>query len=216
MCQGLFIVGTDTDVGKTYQTVRLAQSLRAKNLRVGCYKPVASGFSREAWDSDVSLLAQACGVERDLLGRVCPQSFYAPLAPPVSAALEGKQVDEALLRDGAVWWKAHCDFLLVEGAGGVMSPISQSLTVIDLAVQLAFPLVLVVANRLGCVGQTLLAAEALQRRNLRLEAIVLNTRASESGFNQLELSNLQLIQQFLPYIPIVLDASDLADGRLFG
>lgn len=210
MNPGIFIVGTDTDVGKTYQASRLAEALRKMHLRVGCYKPVASGAPLFDERSDPSLLARACGVERNLLGKVCPQAFVAPLAPPVSAKLEGSRVDEQLLVDGAKWWQGNCDVLLVEGAGGVMSPISDSLTVIDLAQKLALPLLMVVANRLGCVSHTLLAVEAIQRRNLHLEAIVLNTRGDSGQSIQLEATNLSLIQQFLPAIKIVRNAEELA------
>jgi dethiobiotin synthetase len=213
MNRGLFIVGTDTDVGKTYQAVRLAEALRNRNLRVGCYKPVASGAPIEAEGSDASLLAKACGVERNMLNRVCPQAFSTPLAAPVAARLEGKQVDEDLLVNGANWWQTNCELLLVEGAGGLMSPVSPSLTVIDLAERLGFPLLLVVANRLGCVSHTLLAAEAIQRRNLRLAAIVLNSwLPKNTGSEQelLEQTNFSLIQQFVPAIPIVGNADELA------
>jgi dethiobiotin synthetase len=220
MNRGLFIVGTDTDVGKTYQAVRLAEALRSRNLRVGCYKPVASGAPVEAEGSDASLLAKACGVERNLLNRVCPQAFSTPLAAPVAASLEGKQVDEDLLINGANWWQANCELLLIEGAGGLMSPVSPRLTVIDLAQRLGFPLLLVVANRLGCVSHTLLAAEAIQRRNLRLAAIVLNTwhtglacnipKSTGSEQELLEQTNFSLIQQFVPAIPIVGNADELA------
>jgi dethiobiotin synthetase len=220
MNRGLFIVGTDTDVGKTYQAVRLAEALRSRNLRVGCYKPVASGAPVEAEGSDASLLAKACGVERNMLNRVCPQAFSTPLAAPVSASLEGKHVDEDLLINGAKWWQTHCEILLIEGAGGLMSPVSQRLTVIDLAQRLGFPLLLVVANRLGCVSHTLLAAEAINRRNLQLAAIVLNgwdTGPARFGIErtgpeqeQLERTNFSLIQQFLPTVPIVRNACELA------
>jgi dethiobiotin synthetase len=207
---GLFIVGTDTDVGKTYQAVQLAGALRKLHLRVGCYKPVASGSPIQTENSDASLLAQACGVERNLLSRVCPQAFSTPLAPPVSASLEGKEVEEGLLAEGADWWRGNCDLLLIEGAGGLMSPISRNLTVIDLAQQLGFPLLLVVSNRLGCVSHTLLAVEAIQHRKMPLVAIVLNSCHALDQQNQLETTNFSLIQQFLPSIPIVFNAGELA------
>jgi dethiobiotin synthetase len=88
-----------------------------------------------------------------------------------------------------------------------MSPVSERLTVLDLAERLKFPLLLVVANRLGCVGHTLLASEAIKARNLRLAGIVLNTLTHEcqsanskisSAGKTLEETNLKLIEQFLP------------------
>jgi len=155
------------------------------------YKPVASGVSNQnsstesgidrlpSWDaeplSDPVLLCSAAGFDSSMLSRVCPQMFTAPLAPPSAAALEGKTVDEVLIVEGAQWWLERCRFLIVEGAGGVMSPIGNSTTCLDLAMELQFPVVLVAANRLGCVSQVLLCAEAIQRRGLTLMAVILNS-----------------------------------------
>lgn len=93
----------------------------------------------------------------------------------MAAELEGKSVDERLLIDGAQWWLAHCEFLVVEGAGGALSPISKSMLVLDLAQRLHLPLILVAANRLGVVNHTLLTIEAVHARQLHLHGIVLNT-----------------------------------------
>ncbi len=183
---GVFIIGTDTEVGKTFSACQLARALTAHGTQVGVYKPIASGMpSAAAWlaeephcgwpsDSDAAQLRAAASCNQPL-SRVCPQSFAAPVAPPVAAALEGKSVDEQLLIDGARWWLPHCDFLIVEGAGGALSPISKSMRVLDLAQQLGLPLILVAANRLGVVNHTLLTIEAVHARQLQLLAIVLNT-----------------------------------------
>lgn len=179
---GVFIIGTDTEVGKTVQACRLARTLADRGIDVGVYKPVASGapvlpessVQRSVVGSDAEQLRAAARSCQPLL-RVCPQSFAAPLAPPVAAELEGKSVDERLLIDGAQWWLSHCDFLVVEGAGGALSPISESMLVLDLAQRLQLPLVLVAANRLGVVNHTLLTIEAVHARQLQLHGIVLNT-----------------------------------------
>lgn len=179
---GVFIIGTDTEVGKTIQACRLARTLADQGIDVGVYKPVASGaplltessVQSATGSSDAEQLQSAarCGQP---LSRICPQSFVAPLAPPVAAELEGKTVDEGLLHDAARWWLAHCDFLIVEGAGGALSPISNSMLVLDLAQLLRLPLILVAANRLGVVNHTLLTIEAVHARQLHLHGIVLNT-----------------------------------------
>lgn len=185
---GVFIIGTDTEVGKTYQAVKLAQALCARSIRVGAYKPVASGVMTQPANnlgtstaspthphlpSDATLLQAAAQIPEPI-ERICPQSFRAPLAPPVAASLEGRTVDEPMLRTGAEWWKNACDFLIVEGAGGALSPISASLTVLDLACSLGLPLIVVAANRLGVVNHVLLTLEASAARGLRVIGIVLN------------------------------------------
>lgn len=207
MKNGLFIVGTDTDIGKTYQAVRLCSELRNRKVRVAAYKPAASGFALRDPSSDAAQLLRACGLDESLIGRVCPQAFDAALAPSIAAQLEGREVDEELLVSGARWWTDRCEFLVVEGAGGVLSPISRSLTVADLAVELGLPTALVACNRLGCVNHTLLSIEALDRRGIRLSGIVL--AAHHDAKTEIEAlgrrTNMELIQQFAPGVPVVDD-----------
>lgn len=154
---GLFITGTGTEVGKTYVGALIAQALRDQGARVGVYKPVASDCreSPEGLVSDDALsLWEAAG--RPLtLEQVCPQRFKAPLAPHLAARAEGRRVDAELLRSGLDPWRKTCDVLLVEGAGGLMSPLSDEDYNLDLAVELGFPLLVVAANRLGVINDTL-------------------------------------------------------------
>jgi dethiobiotin synthetase len=155
--RGLFVTGTDTDVGKTAVSVAIARQLVAAGTRVGVYKPVASGVTGE--ESDASWLWEAAG--RPLtLGQVCPQAFAAPLSPPRSARAEGRRVDEALLRAGLEPWRAVSDIVLVEGAGSLFSPVGERSLNVDLARDLALPLVIVDAARLGAIGRTLTAVRA--------------------------------------------------------
>lgn len=175
--QGIFITGTDTAVGKTWVASRMVQSLRTQGARVGAYKPVCSGASlRDAsepvWD-DVEALSAALD-HRFPRSRICPQCFTAPLAPPVAAANEGRQVDRRLLRTGADWWRAQVDFLVIEGVGGLLSPVSDRETVADLASDLGFPLLVVAADRLGMINQTLLTLEAARARGLQVGGVILN------------------------------------------
>ncbi len=190
---GLFVIGTDTEVGKTHVACRLAELLVATGMRIGVYKPVASG-SEDSQPSDAQLLRAAANQNCEL-ERVCPQQFAASVAPPIAAAMEGREVDEALLLTGANWWLGHCELLIVEGAGGALSPVSAQKTVLDLAVQFGYPLLLVVANRLGAVNHTLLTLEAAHKRGLRVEAIVLNQLPNTSVNG---ISNRKLIENFTP------------------
>ncbi|MBX3421455.1 MAG: dethiobiotin synthase [Pirellulaceae bacterium] len=221
---GLFFVGTDTDVGKTYWASRLVRELRLGAVRVGVYKAVASGTGQSNVAGDAEQLCEAADLNPDLIDRVCPQRFAAPLAPPIAAAIEGRTVDEEALVSGATWWAGHCDLLVVEGAGGVLSPISASKTVLDLAEQLRLPLILVVASRVGCVNHTLLTVEAIGRRDLSLSAIVFNRisdRPSQPLANSLASANdqlwlddihsgnLQMLRTFLPEVPLIETSEDL-------
>lgn len=178
MVPGLFISGSDTGVGKTRVAARIAAKLTAQGLRVGVYKPVASGcrlVDGQLVSDDALELAAAAGC-LDRLEQVCPQRFAAPLAPHLAAAAEGKQIDAGLLRRGAWAWQNECDILLVEGAGGLMSPVAAEEFVADLAYDLGFPVVVVVRNALGAINQTLqtLIAAAAFRGGLDVAGVVLN------------------------------------------
>ena len=179
----LFVTGTDTEVGKTYVAAALASQLRSLGIRVGVYKPVASGCSRDSagrWHSeDAAALWLAAGKPAPL-DRVCPQCFAAPLAPPAAAALEGRQVDPQQMIDGARWWREHCDILIVEGAGGLLSPLASGVSNADLAQQLEATLLVVVANQLGCINHTRLTVLAAERWQLPVTGIVLNQSTVET------------------------------------
>jgi len=181
---GLFIAGTNTGVGKTYVAALIARALVAAGRRVGVYKPVASGCRRKG-DSlvaeDAKLLWQAAG-EPGEFQRVCPQQFAKPVAPPRAAQAEGRQVDRELLRTGLDYWREQCEIVLVEGAGGLMSPLSEVDYNIDLARDLGLPLVIVAANELGTINatlQTLITAGAKAPR-LPIAGIVLSQTRSEA------------------------------------
>lgn len=173
---GLFITGTDTGVGKTYVGVMIVRSLRAAGYRVGVYKPVASGCRREGgrWVSDDAVALWEAAGRPGSLEQVCPQCFGEPLAPPVAAREEGRQVDSALLRGGLKVWRDQSDIVVVEGVGGLMSPVSEADLVGDLAADFRFPLVIVARNALGTINHsllTLLAANAWPNRRSELAGL---------------------------------------------
>lgn len=173
---GLFITGTNTGVGKTQVAVCIAQALVRQGVRVGVYKPAASGWRPEELEqSDPYRLWQAAG-KPATLAHVCPQTFVAPLAPPAAAAKEGRTVDSDLLRSGLKFWQQASDFVIVEGVGGLMSPVSEDEYVADLAYDFGYKLIVVAANELGVINQTLqtlITAETF-REGLHVAGVVLN------------------------------------------
>jgi dethiobiotin synthetase len=192
--QGWFIAGTDTEVGKTYVACRMLRELRMRGKRVGAYKPAASGaISRESSDAYQLWVAQGQSVSEELVN---PQSFAAPLAPPLAAELEQRHVDDELLISGVEQWVGRCDILLVEGAGGLMSPISWNLTNADLARQIGYPLVIVARNQLGAIHQVLATCEAAKASGLTVNEIVLNDVVSQAGDDAMN-SNERLLAPFL-------------------
>jgi len=157
MRNGFFVTGTNTGVGKTHVGAMIARALVAAGHRVGVYKPVESGCRREGGSlaaADAQQLWEAAGRPGDF-SKVCPQRFEAALSPPQAAALNGELVDPELLRSGLNYWRDRSDLVLVEGAGGLMSPLSAEDYNADLAVDLGLPLVIVAANELGVINATL-------------------------------------------------------------
>ncbi len=192
--QGIFVTGTDTAVGKSYVAVKRIQSLREGGVRVGAYKPVASG-GLDSDSSDTRLLWNALG-RSEPQSFVTPQSFAAPLAPPIAAEMEGKSIDELLLVSGAEAWSGRCEFLVVEGAGGLLSPISWNYTNADIAVRLGYPLIVVAHNRLGVVHQILATIVAAKSKGLKVQEVVLNDMA-EMENDVVSNTNEKLLMPFL-------------------
>ena len=175
---GLFVTGTDTEVGKTWVASMIVRSLAESGHRVGVYKPVASdciGDGTKMVSEDALALWEAAG--RPLsLDAVCPQKFGAPLAAPLAARAEGRSIDSKLLREGISVWADECDIVVVEGAGGLMSPVTDDEFVADLAADLGYPLVVVAPNVLGVINQSLqtLITAACFRDGLPVAGIILN------------------------------------------
>ncbi len=182
---GLFITGTNTEVGKTHVAAMIARQLSQNGVTVGVYKPVASGCRSEDGmlvSDDAELLWEAAG-RPATLEDVCPQRFELPVAPPVAARAEGRQIDLELMRNGLRFWQERFEAVIVEGAGGLLSPLAEGLSNADLAADLGLPLVVVAANQLGVINttlQTLVTASAYPRP-LSIAGVVLNQSAAGEG-----------------------------------
>jgi dethiobiotin synthetase len=184
MARGLFITGTGTGVGKTYVAALIARALRAAGKHAGVYKPVASDcplVNGELVSTDAVALWDAAG-RPGSLEQVCPQRFAAPLAPHLAARAEGRRVDPKMLWDGIAVWRETCDIVLVEGAGGLMSPLSDEDYNADLAADFGYPLVVVSTNVLGTINATLqtLITASTYCDGLEVAGVVLNTPARQA------------------------------------
>jgi dethiobiotin synthetase len=177
---GLFVVGTDTGVGKTFVASAIARTWRESGRRVGVLKPVASGASlREGRlvsdDAEALIEAAGGGIPHD---RVAPIVFAEPLAPPVAARRQGTPLSMRRVVDvvsGCLdWWQARAEVMVVEGVGGLHCPLAEGATVADLAIYLDYPLLIVAHRGLGTLNHTLLTVEAARTRALRIAGIVLN------------------------------------------
>jgi dethiobiotin synthetase len=144
---------------------------------------VASGCESDSGDPvspDALALWEAAG-RPGSLEQVCPQRFAAPLAPHLAARAERRRVDSHLLREGIRFWRETSDFVLVEGAGGLMSPVSDEDYNADLAAEYGYPLVVVSANELGTINATLQTLVTAGTRGLAVAGVVLNSPTAAKG-----------------------------------
>ncbi len=174
--QGVFITGTNTEVGKTFVAVKIAKQLTQKNIKVIPRKPIESGCVRQGNEiipQDAAALKQAANYQ-GALSEVCPYRFEPPISPVRAAHLVNKVLTTEQLV--TICQQGSEDgFTLVEGAGGFYSPLAEDGLNADLAVALQLPVILVANDKLGALSQVLLNAEAIQMRGLQLLAVVLNT-----------------------------------------
>lgn len=174
----VFVTGTGTDIGKTFVTCGLIRRFRTEGRAVSALKPIVSGFDPEApAGSDPALLVDALGepVTAENLARVSPWRYRAPLSPDMAAAAQGRSIPfeavhahcrETLLDDDRI--------LLVEGVGGVMTPLDANHTVLNLMMRLSLPIILVGGTYLGSLSHVLTAQAVLDHRALDLAAIVIS------------------------------------------
>jgi dethiobiotin synthetase len=175
----VFVAGAHTDVGKTFVACALIRAARAGGLTVEALKPVASGFDPGDWaDSDPGRLLQALGrpLTDDALEGMTPWRFGAPLAPPMAARLEQRDLRLPAIADFCVARAAEsrADLFIVEGVGGVMSPIAEGATGLQLMSTLHYPVVLVGGSYLGSISHTLTALDVLRSRGLTIAGLVIS------------------------------------------
>lgn len=166
------ITGTDTGVGKTVVACALIAALRDRGLSVAAMKPVETGVEGEP--ADARRLWDAAG-GRDALDDVCPERFDEPLAPWVAARRAGRSIDLSTIEAARTRLEAGRDALVVEGAGGLLVPITDGVAYDTLFRRWGLECIIVAANRLGAVNHTLLTLRTARASGLRVRAVVLNT-----------------------------------------
>ncbi|MFN3985996.1 MAG: dethiobiotin synthase [Rhodocyclaceae bacterium] len=175
--RGVFVTGTDTEIGKTRIAAGLLHALAAHGLRTAGLKPVAAGtdyVDGRVCNEDVALLRSASSVAVGE-AEVGPCQLAAACAPHIAAELEGRRIELADLTDAAHRLAQKADWLVVEGVGGFRVPFDDHHDSADLAVALGLPVVMVVGMRLGCLNHALLTADAIRARGLTLAGWVGNT-----------------------------------------
>ncbi len=180
--RGIFVTGTDTGVGKTITAATLARLLRVNGVNVGVMKPVTSGCSDDKGvlvSDDARLLCEAAGVTCS--EDVAPYCLREPLAPSEAAKIDGVRIDFARIKGAYLRLAAIYDYVIVEGAGGLMVPLSGGLLIADLARELDLPLLVVARPGLGTINHTVLTCFAAQQMGLSVAGVIVNGMPDNPG-----------------------------------
>lgn len=181
MQKSYLVIGTDTNVGKTYVASALIRQFADAGAKTVGMKPIASGcepgqqgiWHGELINEDVLALSNAANVSASL-DLINPYRFAPAIAPHIAAAQAGVDIDLNVIANAYHVLAEMADVVIVEGAGGFLVPISARQSLADLAVKLDLPIVLVVGMRLGCINHALLTVEAIRSRGLTLAGWVAN------------------------------------------
>jgi len=173
--RGLFVTGTDTEVGKSVVAAVLVATLAARGVRVGAFKPVVTGLDEEpepGKPADHELLARCAGMAP---ADVAPLRFGPAVSPHLAGELAGVAIEPGALAEAARRTGAERGTLIAEGVGGLLVPLtSDGYLVRDLAVELGLPLVVVARPGLGTINHTLLTLESARGAGLDVRAVVLS------------------------------------------
>ena len=174
MTNSIFVTGTDTNVGKTVIIGCLAHALKMFGKRVCIYKPVQCGnlLKGALKSKDLHLAGKISGIGNDSLAN--DYCFELATSPHLAAEREKIKIDTGKIRRHFEKLKKGFDFVLVEGAGGLMVPITREYTVLDLMESFASPALVVARASLGTINHTTLTIKALQQRGIRIKGVILN------------------------------------------
>jgi dethiobiotin synthetase len=203
-----FITGTDTDVGKTYVTRLLLETLRNSGVDAVGYKPVACG-DRE----DATILAAASGGLAP--EEVNPVYLNTPVAPLVAGMLENRTVDPAILIAGYHHLAARHATVIVEGAGGWEVPLAANYRISDLAAELKLPVILVAGNKLGALNHIILTVNAIRAKGLVCAGVILNQLEDE--MDTAMITNKGVVEDLtgVPLLDHLIHRQDFLDAETY-
>ena len=202
MTRGIFITGTGTGVGKTIVTAAILRAARAAGIDAVPFKPVQTGAvdgpgGLRAPDVEFCLAAAGLRLEPDEAALMAPLLYKPACSPHLAARIEARPADLDTIRSCAETLLARHDAVIVEGAGGVMVPLNDSATMLDLMAALALPVLVVAINGLGTINHTLLTLSALRQAGIEVLGVVLNQPDPPAGADEfIRRDNPETIARF--------------------
>jgi dethiobiotin synthetase len=194
--RGVFVTGTDTEVGKTVVAAAICAAAVAKGISVAAFKPVVTGLDEpepDPWPRDHELLASVSNAGQSP-DEVAPYRYGPAVSPHLAQELGGEPIDPDDLVTQAHAQAEHADALVVEGVGGLLVPLAKEYLVRDFAGELSLPLVIVARPGLGTISHSLLTIEAARAVALRIQAVVLTPWPDDP--DQMLWSNMETIERF--------------------
>lgn len=171
-----FVSGIDTDAGKSYATGWLARELNNQGRRTITQKFIQTG-NAPGYSEDIELHRRLMGIpytEEDLAGLTKPEIFSYPCSPHLAARIDGRPIDFGKIERATEELARRYDTVLLEGAGGLMVPLTEELLTIDYVAQKGYPLIFVTSGKLGSINHTLLSLEAIKHRGMKLDTVMYN------------------------------------------
>ena len=204
----LFVSGIDTDIGKTYATGLLAKALMHQGVNVITQKLVQTGVAINQ-DSGEMGIADDIIIHRQLMNlplqpsdlnfTTCPYRYEKPASPHLSAKLAGQTLNAELITKATQQLQQSYDVVLLEGAGGLLVPITEQLLTLNYIAAQGYPIVLVTSGRLGSINHTLLSLEAIKFRGLEVHSVIYNHIHDNAAQTDAEIANstVAFLQNYL-------------------
>ena len=204
----LFVSGIDTDIGKTYVTGLLAKALMQQGVNVITQKLVQTGVAVDEVSGEMGIADDIITHRRlmsmplqpcDLDFTTCPYRYEKPASPHLSARLAKQTLNTEVITEATHCLQTAYDVVLLEGAGGLLVPITEQLLTLDYIASQGYPIVLVTSGRLGSINHTLLSLEAITSRDLKVHAVVYNHIHDASVNTDAEIANstIEFLKQYL-------------------
>ena len=218
--EGIFIIGTDTGVGKTLVACGLVAALKERGIDVGVMKPLESGtpcFESAPMPQDALTLKEIAGAG-DELEEINPYCFQTPVAPGIAAEQAGIEIDLQRIKKSYDGLKQRHQFMVVEGAGGLLVPIAKGVLLPELIRLLGLPIIVVARSTLGTINHTLLTISYCQQQGLECAGFIISKATQDADPS--EASNPQVIAQFsnVPFlgtVPYLRDHARIKGNRAF-
>ncbi len=212
--KGIFITGTDTGVGKTVVAGLLAGAF-ARYGNVITQKWVQTGCIGNSTDIEIHNQLSGIVPDTELTAVVNPYCFTLAASPHLAAEAEGGIIDTEHIKHTYQELTHRFDYVIAEGAGGIMVPLTRDKMIIDIVKDLSLTVVIVVENKIGCVNHTLLTIEALRNRKITIAGLIFNNKHQNASDNLVINDNPRIINHIsnVPILGTLPHLEDLSSGK---